>query len=139
MVFCVVTSWVNGQKYENFLQFNTSWLASLRTWYYFKFYFSSSCFGYDLTLIKKSHALNCYPFLQNFLLKTRTYRLELDSMLVTVVAQFTAETINSEKPIYFLSLMSCSMNRLKSHMLQVMQIQKIFRFYVEKIFFLLSY
>ena len=38
-------------------------------------------------------------------------------MLVTVVAQFAAKTINSEKAIYFLSLMSCSMNKLKSHML----------------------
>ena len=37
--------------------------------------------------------------------------------MVTVVAQFTAKTINSEKAIYFLSLMSCSMKKLKSHML----------------------
>ena len=38
-------------------------------------------------------------------------------MLVTVVAQFSSKTINSEKALYFLSLMSCSMNKLKSHML----------------------
>ena len=38
-------------------------------------------------------------------------------MLVTVVAQFTAETTNSEKAIYFLSLISCLVNKLKSHML----------------------
>ena len=34
-----------------------------------------------------------------------------------MVAQFTDKTINSERPIYFLSLMSCSINKLKSHML----------------------
>ena len=33
VVFCVMKSWVNVQKYESLLQFNTSWLASLRTWY----------------------------------------------------------------------------------------------------------
>ena len=33
-------------------------------------------------------------------------------LLVTVVAQFTAETTNSEKAIYFLLLMSCSINKL---------------------------
>ena len=75
-VFCVVISWVNGWKHENLLQFNTSWLASLRMWYlYFKLCFSSSCSGYDLTLIKKWRTLNCYSFLQIFLLKTKTYKL----------------------------------------------------------------
>ena len=38
-------------------------------------------------------------------------------MFVTVVAQLTAKTTNSEKTIYFLSLMSCSINKLKSRML----------------------
>ena len=38
-------------------------------------------------------------------------------LLVTVVAQFNDETTNSEKAIYFLSLMSCSINKVKSHML----------------------
>ena len=28
-----------------------------------------------VTLIKKSHTLNCYSFLQKFLLKTKTYKL----------------------------------------------------------------
>ena len=37
-------------------------------------------------------------------------------MLVFAVAQFTAKTTNSEKT-YFLSLMSCSINKLKSLML----------------------
>ena len=34
-----------------------------------------------------------------------------------MVAQFIAKTINSKRPTYFLSLMSCSINKLKSHML----------------------
>ena len=33
-----------------------------------------------------------------------------------MIAQFTAKMTNSEKDIYFLSLMSCSINKLKSHM-----------------------
>ena len=37
----------------------------------------------------------------------------MNSLFVTVVAQFTAKTITSEKAIYLLSLMSCSMNKLK--------------------------
>ena len=32
-------------------------------------------------------------------------------MSVFVVAQFTAKTTNSEKAIYFLTLMSCSINK----------------------------
>ena len=39
-----------------------------------------------------------------------------------MVAQLTAKTTNSEKTIYFLSLMSCSINKLKS----------VFRFLREK-------
>ena len=66
VVFCVMISWVNGQKYENLLQFNTNWLASLSTWYYFRLCFSFSCSSYDLSLLKKSHTLNCYPFVQKF-------------------------------------------------------------------------
>ena len=69
---------------------------------YFRLCFSFSCYGYDLTLIKKSLTLNFYSFLL---------------LLVTVVAQFTAKTTNSEKAIYFLSLISCSINKLKSHIL----------------------
>ena len=38
-------------------------------------------------------------------------------LLVTVVAQFTAKTTNSEKAIYFLLVTSCSINKLKPHML----------------------
>ena len=62
VVFCVMISWVNGRKYENPLKDNTSCLASLRTWYYFRLCFNFSCSGYDLKLIKKSHTLSCYLF-----------------------------------------------------------------------------
>ena len=72
---CVMILWVNDRKYENLMQFNTSWLASRRTWYFFRFCFSFIFSGYDLTLTKKSHALNFYSFLQRFLLKTKTYKL----------------------------------------------------------------
>ena len=37
--------------------------------------------------------------------------------LVTMVAQFTAKIVNSERATYFLSLKSCSINKLWSHML----------------------
>ena len=76
-----VTCLLNGpskdtyQKYENLIQFNTSWWASLATWYYFRFCFTFICSGYDLTLIKKNDTLNCYSFLQKFLLKTKPYKL----------------------------------------------------------------
>ena len=72
LVFCVMIPSVNGRKYDNLLQFNTSWLASLGMWYYFSLLFRFGCSGYDLTL---SHTLNWYPFLQKFLLKTKTYKL----------------------------------------------------------------
>ena len=44
--------------------------------------------------------------------KTKTYLL-----LITLVAKFTVKTTNSEFDIYFLSLMSCSTNSQKSHIL----------------------
>ena len=123
-------SWVNGWKYENLLQFNTSWLASLRMWYlYFKLCFSSSCSDYDLTLIKKWRTLNCYSFLQNFYWKQK---LE-NSLLVTVVAQFTAKTINSGKTIYFFSFKSCSINKHMSYVIH-MQKQYFFGFTWKKMF-----
>ena len=75
--------------------------------------FSFSCSGFDLALIKRSHTLNCYQFLQKLLLKTKL----TNSFLVIVVAQFTAKTINSEEAFYFLSFKSCSINKLKSQML----------------------
>ena len=45
------------------------------------------CFGYDLGLIKKSHTLSFYSFLQKFLLK----KILAILFLVTVVSQFTAQ------------------------------------------------
>ena len=62
-------------KYENLLKLDTRWLASLITWYYFRLCFSFICPDYDLILIQESHPLNCYRFLQNFLLKTKIYKL----------------------------------------------------------------
>ena len=75
LVLCLMIWCVNCQEYDNLLQFNTSWLASPGTKYYFSFCFSFSSSDYDLSLIKKSHTLNCYSFLQKFLLKSKTYKL----------------------------------------------------------------
>ena len=87
-------------------------MAFLTKWYYFRHFFGFSCSGYDLTLIIKSHTLNCYWFLLKFLSKVKTYKL-----VVGNCAQFIVKSTNSERPIYFLSLMSCSTNKLKFHML----------------------
>ena len=72
-----------------------------RIWCYFRLCFSFSFSGYDLTVIKKNHTLNCYSFLQ---------KLIRNSLLATVVAQFTTNTTNSKK------FMSYSINKPKSHM-----------------------
>ena len=104
-----LSSWVNSQKYENLLQFDTSWLASLKTWHYFRLCFTFSWSGYDLTLIKTSDPLNCYLFLQKFLLEKN-----VKSLIVTMVAQTTVKTTNSENTIYLLSLMSGSIKKLVS-------------------------
>ena len=37
-----------------------------------------------------------------------------------MIAQFTAKMTNSEKAIYFLSLMSCSINKLKSSHVKIL-------------------
>ena len=59
VVFTVVISWVSCRKYENLPQFNADWLASLKTWYYFRLCFSSNCSGFDLTVIKPvSHIIH---------------------------------------------------------------------------------
>ena len=52
-------------------------------------------------------------------------------LLVTVVALFTAKMTNPEKTIYFLSLVSCSISKLKSQMLFTCK-NFVCRFYVEK-------
>ena len=85
-------------------------MAFLRTWYYFRLCLSFSCFGYDLTVIKRSHIINCHLFLQKSYLNKNKFT---NLLLVTVVAQFTAKTTNSEKAIYFLSFMSYSINKPK--------------------------
>ena len=72
VVFCVTISRMNSQKYENHQQLNSDWLTSLKTWYYFGGF---SYFGCDLTVIKKSCALNCYSVSLKFLLKTQIYKL----------------------------------------------------------------
>ena len=72
VVFCVMISWLSSWKYENILQFNTSWLVFLSTWYYFRLSFSFSYSGYDHTLIKETHTLTCYSFSQKFLLREKT-------------------------------------------------------------------
>ena len=113
-------SWVNGRKCENLLnilQFNTSWLASIRTWYFAL----ASCLAVTLHFLKKRHTLSFSSF---FLL------------LVTVVAQFTAKTTNSEKAIYFVSLLSCSINSSLTHYSHEKVSRKFYLFNVEKTFLL---
>ena len=59
--------------------------------------------------------------------------------MVTVVAQYTGKSTNWEKVIYFLSLMSCSINKLKSHIIFTCFLHvflNVFRFYMEKKFLL---
>ena len=122
-------------EWSNILQFNTSWLASLRTRYILDFVLASVFLAMNLHLLKrtmtlpltkKSHIFIFYSF---FLL------------LVTVVAQFTAKATNSEKAIYFLSLISCSINKLKSRLLFTCKSLKVsrkfyvFRFTMEKNFY----
>ena len=87
-------------------------MPALWTWYYLRLCFSFISFVFDLTLIKRSHTLNCYSFLHNFLLKTKI----TISLLVTVIAQFSGRKTNLEKGIYFLSIMSFSINKLKSYL-----------------------
>ena len=106
VVFCVMTLWVNGRKCENLMRLGNSYLASLRTWYYFRLSFIFGCSGYDLTLIKNSQTLNSHYFLQKFLSNTKSFS---NSLLVTAVSQITGKTTNSEK--------SWSINKLKSHVL----------------------
>ena len=124
MVFCV-SVWYG--KYENLLQFNS--LASLRTWSSFRFCFSFSYSGWDLKLIMKRHALNCYSVLLKFLLKTKTCKHVVGNR-----SSFTAKTTNSEKSIYFLSLMSCSTSKLKPRMSFTCQSFIFSNFTREKVF-----
>ena len=56
-----------------------------------------------------------------------------NSLLVTVIAQFTARMTKWEKAVYFLSLMSCSISKFKSHMFFTCK-TFMFRFYLGKNF-----
>ena len=51
-----------------------------------------------------------------------------------MLAQFTAKMTNSENTIYFLSLMSCSINKLKSPMFFALKNFMFFDFKWKKIF-----
>ena len=77
--YCYVWYSAWYRKYEILLQFNTSSLASLGTWYYLRLFSSFNCSAYDLTLIIKSHILNYYllllKFLKNKNLQTRCWWL----------------------------------------------------------------
>ena len=97
----------------------TSRCHKARTWNYFRLCFSlnySGVWPYNLLVFTK------------VLIKKNT-----NSLLVTVVVQFTTETTNSKKAIYFLLFVSYS----KKYVSHVIQKKKfcVFQFYVEKIFF----
>ena len=95
----VLTQWLYGDVLCDDIMSKRSkiWksLAIYYSIYYFRLCFSFSCSGCDLTLTKKNNTLNCYSFLHKFLLETKI----TNSLLVTVIAQFTAKMTNSEKPI----------------------------------------
>ena len=106
VAFCIVISWEDVRKYKNLAQFNTDWLASLRTWYYFSF----SRSGYDLTVIKSRQTWNCYSLFWNFLLKTQIYKF----LVGAAVTQCTTKTKYLKKAIYFFSIMCYSTNHLNT-------------------------
>ena len=74
----------------------------------FELAISFNCCGHDLTIIKKNHTFS-------------------NSLLVTVVTQFTTKTI-----YYFLSLMSYLINKLKSHILFTSKKMCVFLLYIQK-------
>ena len=78
-----------------------------RTWYYFWLCFSFICSGYDIIVIKKNHTLNCYWFLWKS--QTRCWWLWLLKLLLKWQTR--------KKAIYFLALLSYSINKPKSHIL----------------------
>ena len=69
-----------------------------------------------------------------FFTKVLIKNKNLKNLLVTVLAQFTAKMTNSENTIYFLSLMSCSINKLKSPMFFALKNFMFFDFKWKKIF-----
>ena len=91
---------------------------------YFRLCFSFSCPGCELTFIKKESCIKfLFVFTKVLFLKKKLTNL----LLVTVVAQFTAKTTNSEKTIYFLSLRSCSINKV-SHVIHTSKFYDNFMF-----------
>ena len=80
--------------------------------YFLRLCFSFSCSGFDLKLIKEPHIKLLFVFIK---VPIKNKKLA-NSFLVTLVAECYKETTNTEKAIYFLSLMSCSINELKSQM-----------------------
>ena len=106
LVFCVMIPSVNSQNYANLLQFNTSWWLSLGRWYYFTLCFSLSSSDYDLTVIKKSHTLNCYLILQKFLLKTKSYKFVFGNCGSSIYCQN-----NKFRKSYLLFVTSASFNK----------------------------
>ena len=121
------------RKYVNLLEFNTSWLASLRTWYYFRLFLASVALAIWPYINYKEVHINCYLFFTKVLIKNKN----LQTRLRLLVAQFTAKTTNAEKAIYFLSIMSCSTNKLKSHRLFTCK-SCMFSNLAQKLFFLLQ-
>ena len=87
---------MNDESYENHPQSNSDWLASLRTWHYFRIDYSVSCSCYDITVIKIATHLVAAWFYQIYHWKHKL----TDSLLLFVVAQFITNTTNLKKAIY---------------------------------------
>ena len=105
---------MNDQKHKNIQQFPTDWFASLKTWYYFRLCFSVSCFGYDLLVVKMTQTLNYYSFYTKVFIKTTNLRT-----CCWHLGEFNLQQKQQmrKKAIYFLSLMSYSINTLKVYRL----------------------
>ena len=107
--------WYHEWRVENItISYNLILAGSLETWYYFRLYFSCSCSGYELTLIKRSHTLNCYSFLQKFLMKTKTYKLVVGNCGSSIYCQQI-----QKKPSPFCYFMSCPINKVSFWQFQV--------------------
>ena len=80
---------------------------------YFKLSFSFSCSCFVLTLIKKSHALSFYLFLQKFLLKTKTYKLVVSNWWLVLLLK---QKIQKKLSTFATSVL---LTKLTSHMLSI--------------------
>ena len=74
LLWTAITS-VWCQKYETLLQFDTSWLASLRTWHYFRLFWLQLFWLWPYINHKELHIKLLFVFTKKFLLKTKTYKL----------------------------------------------------------------